>query len=304
MTAGGLLSILGVLRGTPVTAWVGLALALLSKETGVAVPAIALGLAWASGRSMRMPIMAGVAAALFLLVRLWWLPPPEAYIEGPSRYLVKEMVTRAYGTLASPWEAGLTAAPLVLAALGTGAVGVMVARAVSSGASRAGVARGFAACLWVLLSVAPVYRYFYVTPEMAGARYLYLASAGWALLVAVLADQQSRGVMARRVATASVLLVLAANASALGYRVSAWREASLVRDRVLEHAAMAFHHSPCASVTVGQLPDAVKGVHVFLNGFAEAARGRGIDLPPVAADAECHFVWTPDGFVRVDRAVR
>jgi hypothetical protein len=296
-TTGTLVTVLGSLAGSWLMTGVGFAVAVLSKESGVAAPALAIAVCWAAGRQLRLPVVGLGAVVLFVVWRLWFLPLPEEYLSTPSRYLVKELVTRTFGTLAAPWSSGeLATFGWALTAATCAACGLVIlanARAAIVGPSRI----VYAGMLWALLSVAPVYSYLFISEYMAGSRYLYLAGAGWALTVATLVSAEvERGGVRMQVALALAAVIGAGSLLAIQVRQQSWRDAAVVRDEVLESAARVLVNPKCETVAVTGLPDEVRGAFVFRNGFPEALRQRAPDVRVVSSDASCVFEWTAAGF--------
>ena len=70
---------------------------------------------------------------------------------------------------------------------------------------------------------------------------------------------------------------------------------------MLDNAFQTLADAGCETVTVRDIPETVDGVHLFRNGFAEAARARGLVLRQVPFGGDCEFAWTSGGFVRVTR---
>jgi hypothetical protein len=297
---GTLVMVLGALGGSAVAAGAGLAVALLSKESGVAAPVIALAACWAAGRSVRLPAIGLGVAAVFVVCRLVFLPLPDGYMGPPSQYLLKELATRAFGTLAAPWSSSELAAFGWALTAATCAVCLLVVFGGVTSPTSSGVRVLAAGTVWVLASVAPVYSYLFISEHMEGSRYLYLGSAGGALSIATLASVESeRGIVRRALPLTLVAAVAAGGVIATFVRQQAWREAAVVRDGVLDNTARVAADSGCETVTVTALPDHVRGAFVFRNGFPEAVRERAPDVRVVSSGAECVFEWTRAGLVRV-----
>jgi hypothetical protein len=142
---------------------------------------------------------------------------------------VKELLVRPYGTLAVPFRgAQLTEWPWL------GILLVEVSRCCSSGppgtgaAAVAGLLVAGALGLWVLVSIAPVYSMFDVSGTLQGSRYVYLAAAGWSILMAAL-------LLPARSRLDLFLVVAACGIGVVGVRLNLvpWTRAAAMRDEVL-----------------------------------------------------------------------
>ena len=115
MAFGTLIHVLACLQGRLVLGLVGLAIALLSKETGVIAPVLGAGVVVLSGQPLRLPFVAAGATIAFIAARLWLLPPPAGYLVTPTRYVMKELVSRSFGTISLPWTSDMIAGHPMLA---------------------------------------------------------------------------------------------------------------------------------------------------------------------------------------------
>jgi hypothetical protein len=272
---------------------------LLSKETAVVMPLLAAAALWARG-TKPAPVVARTLVACALVAAafgLWRIQSGVGtFAVPPTRYLIKEILATAFGTLAVPWTTDeLRAAPLVgIVMASTVALGAwtIVLRAATIPVARVAVF-GVA---WVILSVAPVYSLFFVSNTLEGSRYLYLPSAGWAVLLASAAALATsrRGRLVRW-----ALCVVAALWAVVTYaHVAPWRRAAAERDRVLNSATAALA-SDCGSVAFVGATDNVSGAYVFRNGLAPALRREGArSVVDQAETATCVFTWTGETFVR------
>ena len=281
-----------------------LLLALLTKETAIAAPAllVVLGLI----REIRRPVLltAAVSAALvaiFLIVRFSVLPLPAGHSPAASRYAVKELLVRPFATLIVPFRAEETLSHPALGILS----GAFVVLLLTFGAARdgwrdRGAARAAAATGMVLGAVAPVLAFFYVSPDLLGSRYLYLALTGWALLLATSANSLSP--RAGR-AMAPLLCLIAFWIPATRSHLLLWQNTATTRERILAAAAGAADPG-CPGWIVSGVPATLEGVPLFVNGFPEAARpwlGEPIHMAPAAqANGQCQLTWTGEVFQRVE----
>jgi hypothetical protein len=169
--------------------------------------------------------------------------------------------------------------------------------------SDAAFSRAARLAVWVCAAVAPVFSYFFVSPTLEGSRYVYLASAAWALLVADLIWQASEWAERQRpgLGWAGLALALAAIATlsstfVLRGELRTWQRASQLRDTVLNEARRSIADGNCREVAFLQIPDAVEGAYVFRNGFPEAMRR---DEQPLQGTERCLFRWDGQRFVEL-----
>jgi hypothetical protein len=128
---------------------------------------------------------------------------------------------------------------------------------------------------WIVIAVGPVYRYFDISRTLEGSRYLYLASAGWAILIVSMSVTAMSWIGANPAARAAVAtLVVIVWALILRTHLVPWREASALRDETLNAASATITQRGCGpGSTFREQPDSVRGAYVFRNGFAEAIGG-------------------------------
>jgi hypothetical protein len=278
---------------------------LLTKETAIAAPLLA-AIVGAGGRTREVRrriwmLAAGslVAVAVFLAIRLAVFPLPASYGPDFTRYGLKELLVRPFATLLVPLrEEELHAAPVL--AIGLVAAVVVGLRVAAGRWDREAVR--FRVVLigtaMVLAAVAPVLSYFYIDANLLGSRYLYLAQAGWVLILVAVLETASDG---RRAVFLPILGILLGAWIVSGtMHEGLWTEAARARDRLL--AAAGTTTPGCSSWAVYGLPATLRGVPLFINGFPEAARqelpGR-IRVAPATVEAdECRLTWTGERFVR------
>jgi hypothetical protein len=279
-----------------------LALALGSKETAVAVPAL-IAICRLSPSRMRhlrdwwLYIALAAVAGTYGVFRVWIGLGAPGYLAAPSRYFVKQLITVAFGTLATPWRSPSSSTGRWLAFLTVVALTLLLTRAfLSWRRTDEAFRRAARLALWTLAAVAPVYTYFYVSPRLEGARYLYLAECGWALLVADLMRGAANRVPKQSLALACAAgTAIVASSITLERELDVWRRAADLRDRVVTEATALMNSVHCPSLQFGGLPDSVDGAYVFRNGFREALGFAGNDTTGAAAG--CDFTWNGDRFV-------
>jgi len=266
--------------------------ALLTKETAVALPIMALflGLRLRIDRGLVVGSIAVVAAyALVRLVVGIEVPGPE----GPWSYVLKELVARPFAALAVPWTVReVRAAPFLLA---VGPQLAIAGLAAGYAGSRHVTRSAIVPLLWIVAAVAPLYGLFVIGDELSGSRYLYLPLLGWCLLLADLIQGQF-GTWGRRVGTALVIVAVTMGAPGVRTHLRPWIAAAELRDSVLHEAGAAVRRSGCAEPEFLRLPDTVDGAFVFRNGFPEALASQVGLSPSPSASPECTFVWSGTTF--------
>lgn len=278
---------------------------LLTKETAIAAPLLAAGVGAAAvtpdarRRIWRMAALSAAVVVTFVAIRLALLPLPDAYGSGLTRYGVKELLVRPFATLVVPLRVDETrAAPL--AALVLVALVVIALRVAAGGWDRHALRFRVAllGAAMVLGAAAPLMSLFYVDPDLLGSRYLYLAQAGWAMALVAILETASRRQRAIGIFLPVLIAFWVVFAQA---HTDLWIDAARTRDRLLA-AASRVTFSGCAGWAVHNLPSAIRGVPVFVNGFPEAAReqlpGRIRVAPTTLEAGECQISWNGEQFVR------
>jgi hypothetical protein len=273
-----------------------LVLGLLSKETAICIPVL-IALCWFTPVRARAeaPLYAAVAviAIVYLAVRIP-MGIGSDYFGEPSRYFFKQLIVVAFGTLAAPWRTPVAAADSAVALTAVIAVVVLLVHAGltwSRGDER--LHRGIRLTLWILASIAPVFTLFFVGPNLEGARYLYLASAAWSLVVAdLIASVTDRITSDTRVYGLVIAGCVFVFALSVQRELGVWQRAADLRDQVLSQARAAMNDARCSNPSFSNVPDSVDGAYVFRNGFPQA-------LGLSASDGEpgCALRWTDGRFV-------
>jgi hypothetical protein len=281
------------------TALIVLACALLSKESAVVIPLLVavvwLGLDRERRTGVWPVVLTGIGLCLaYAVVRSTLVAIPDSYYQTPSRYLLKELIARPFGTLTLPWTAAVVdarpAAPWLWAAMCVAAMAVYAWRSDRTVAVAASL-RWVAA---VLMAVLPVYSMLFITPDLENGRYLYLSTAFWSIAVVGFATT-ARGLGRGSLIGLSAALVL--GVAGVQWHLGSWREAAALRERVLGSAAEVLQTAPCRPVSLAGAPDSVRGAYVFRNGLAEAIALRTAAVP-ADPSGDCVFLWQGEGFRR------
>jgi hypothetical protein len=304
MTFGALLFLLGAFACRWMVAVAGLVVAISSKETGVTAPLIA-ALLWVSAPRDRRPctpiVIAGFAfAGAYTTLRLAFAAASTPYATGwPSGYFLKELVGRPIAALAVPIASGLAPDWAVLAGASLFVLVALVCAAVLLG-SWTGDERALSLRLVAAIPVTilPVYSLLHISPLLEGSRYVYLASACWSLLLALLGQTLARasGSLALGARVLLSFLLISWGFAYAWHRPPWWRAAEL-RDLVLRSATDAAAQCQGEALFAGA-PDSIDGAYVFRNGLPEAvAREPSARAVPSIAARPCLYVWDGERFV-------
>ena len=272
---------------------------LFSKETAVVMPLLAAAALWARGTKpatvvVRTLVACAVVAAAFGLWRLQ--SGVGTFAVAPTRYLIKEILATAFGTLAVPWTADeLRAAPplgIVMAIVVAAGAWLVLLRAATTPVARvARLRRGVGdperrAGLLVVLCV-----------QHAGRQPLPVSAV---CRVGCVAGEcrHTRDILPGRSFRWALCGVAALGAVGIYAHVAPWRRAAAERDRILNSATTALA-ADCGPVAFVGATDNVSGAYVFRNGLAPALRRAGMrSVVDQAETAACVFTWTGATFVR------
>jgi hypothetical protein len=168
--------------GVSVPALLALAAALLCKETAVALPVMGWLLRLVAPVQLGNLAWSTAMVGTFAVTRMIFTDAPEI----TARLFPQGDGVAAVATLGTPFTAvELSQAPIVF-----GMVPQLVIAALVTGYLfhvRHGL-RLLLPASWILIGVAPLLNYFFVSDMLQGSRYLYLPLVGWSILIAQLAD--------------------------------------------------------------------------------------------------------------------
>ncbi len=230
------------------------ALAILSKESAYAAPAIMLGFAAAGGRvrESRTAILAAAAVCAAMFAWRWTMfHGPGGYIDpstGQAQILsfhlgsaLKAVLLRVWALMLFPvnWDAFAQSLPLAIAIL------VSAAALVFSVPSARRVSLALLAT--TVAALLPAYHLALIGQDLNGSRILYLPAAAFCVLCAHL-------VRTKRLAAAALILACGV---ILRVNLNAWHEDAVLADQV------------CAGTTAQAPIHDRKGIVFFANGYAE-----------------------------------
>lgn len=254
---------------------------LLSKETAVSF-VLVLPLADAAFFRMKRGSLLPTAylgfaltLALYLFLRSRVAAIDAEFYAPPSQYFLQKLLSTPYKFFVQPYNVE------VLDVKPTAACGIALsALAALFWAVWRGVGRSaLLGPALVLASTLPVYAYFYVAADLRASRYLYFASAGWALLVA----QALKSLFVRRLWFAAAFgSMITFSFLLLTVNVTPWRTAGEIVDAVSD-AVVSGHSVEALSVELRTryggglevqdgVPVVYKGVYLFVNGYPELRR--------------------------------
>jgi hypothetical protein len=276
-------------------------LALFTKESAIALPFLLVILMAPHFRRpwlpSLLPVLVSLACGAGYLI--WRLVEKFPIIGTPAltRYVLKEQVSRTFGTLAIPFsESVLHAYPYIPIWFAL-ALAVLVFATVAGTRRAAGHTIAIQGLLWCLVAAAPTIGYLLIGPDFEGSRYLYLPALGWGLFLGGLyqaAGEASGGIWK---GVAGVLIASMCGIALVQQRaaVSHWVSAASERDRILAAGRRVDARGQCRSLVFEGLPGTHRGAPLFGNGFAEALSDAGART---GGDLECRFAWNGTEFVK------
>jgi len=269
------------LRSQTLLALAAMALAILSKESGYAVPALIALMppprgdsGWRNRARLSAPFFA--VAAVFFAYR-WMLfgnvggyldtsGQPQVFALNPATIL-RTLAFRIWAILFFPinwsWQPQLVLGLATLAYLG--ALAWMAWNAWRSRPDGTLLPIGF-----VVLASVPALQQMLIGADLEKSRHLYLPSVGFALLIATL----GASLRARPILFAAIL---AFHAAALWHNVGIWNYASSSAESACATAAQCTRGSGRALI-IG-LPRILNGVYFFANGFPTCVEGKMDSAP-------------------------
>jgi hypothetical protein len=272
------------------------AAALMTKETAVALPGLLAVAAYCSPRvTLRraaLPIaLSASLVVLYLAVRIiaGFAAAPPAELSG---YALKEIFSRPFGALGLPFHSKFASSHgWVVFVFALSWPALLLWSAARWPSHRQNAAHLLALAGWIVMSIAPVATLLFISADLQGARYLYLGSVAWSMLIAVLVRTFPD---AQRILIVTPIVVIFA--LAVRSHQSSWSAAARERDRVL--TAYRQGGLTCRPDEARRLPDHVGGAYVFRNGFAEAIAAM---KPSIENSEPCTLDWDGERLTRMPR---
>jgi hypothetical protein len=292
--------------GHRITALVGLCLAgLLSKESAIVLPVLLVLIVFASARTWRETTTQGLSIALmictvlgFVITRMLLSSAVADHLEQipAGRRQWKDLLVRPFTGLALPMrtDTGISSEAYLSGLIVLALIGIVlwqIARSRSNDMDQRATVLTIGVG-WIVLAALPLLVQFYVSPTLQGSRYLYLPSAGFAL---VLSTDVAGNRLASWEAVASVMLLslLGVYGVRLKSERDVWMEAAGIRDALLAQAFEVVRTTPCRTLTVLDPPDSIRGAFVFREGLEDALDS----LPKNPAGVPCTFRWSGSALV-------
>ena len=274
------------------SAMIALCAGLLCKETAVAIPVLGVTVLLLRPVHVRTVAVSVAIAALYIAVRLLYVDAPTNN-DAPLGYFVKEMLSRPFASLGSPWTlAELKNYPLLGVLPQTLVAALLVGYAFFG---KDGF-RPAVLAIWIVMGVAPLLGYLFIGDHLENSRYLYLPLVGWSLLLSSLSGWN---IKSPYLAAPLIGLCIVSLLGAIGvmWHQRPWTAAAATRDTVLTAAKSAMVMADCESASFTHLPDNVSGAYVFRNGFTQAARMADINVNTGSnGNLRCTFAWNGHSF--------
>jgi len=264
--------------------------AVLVKETAIVTPLL-VALVFAARGGVRLDrserTIVGsllVVVGAYLAVRLVLGVPSSFLTVDDWRYLLKQLVAGAFATVGAPWTEAWWRSHLLLASVRALAIVALLGTALSRWRRRdLRFRQAVAGALWVLVAIAPVFAFFFVGPNLEGARYVYLPAAAFSILLAVLAGTAANWIArpgrGRLFTFAAIVAgVVGSAAPATIADLQRWRQAASTRDAILGSLRSDPDRLNCTTFTAEGRADSIDGAYVFRNGLRQAL-GRGESTP-------------------------
>jgi len=268
--------------------------ALASKETAAIAPALVLVDAYVR-RAMSRKLLVDVSILIGIVgaFSAWRLASVPGYTTTPfGKYEMQSLVFGSFGSLATPWHVDVVHSRPWLPIAGVLFLVFLLTVFFVGRATEQRRRLVVAAPLWVLLPILPVWATFFVAPDLQQSRYLYLSAIGWAAIIVFAASAGTERRYLKVLQRTAVAGLIAISSFGIRLHLQPWSEAAAVRDQI-EAAALAPEIEQCPIVTIGHLPDSVRGAYLFRNGPAEAF-ARDLHRTAVIdnnAVGECAFRW-------------
>jgi hypothetical protein len=196
---------------------------------------------------------------------------PDGYLFQSRWYVFKELPTRIFGTLGMPFHQRVIAdASWLVIALFLLTLFLLTWSFWRWRIDKMAFRRAIIAGAWGLLSIVPVYGFFFVGADLQGARYVYLATTLWVVFYADMIYQGAPATALGRwsgvVLSATLFTLFTATVTV---HLQPWSRAAGLRDRVLD-SALQVVRTEAGPVVFEDLPDSVEGAYVFRKGFPQA----------------------------------
>ena len=283
--------------GTRVLFIVAAVAALMSKETAVVVPGLVFLDAWVrrpiSRRLIIDLILVGGIVGAFGVFRIVSAHPADA-AGVLTKYALQRALFTSFGDLAAPWSSDVAQRFLGIAALHGTVVLVLITLFFLVHCSKH-TARGIsAATTWILISIVPVFPFFFIGQDLQGSRYLYLGAIGWSALVALAVTNTMETLRLKVVPITLVMILVGVSVFETRVHIRAWTEAAALRGAVQQAIVSNPLVRQCREVRVKDLPDTTRGAYLFRVGAREALSISALSVSVGDEGGACSFRWDQD----------
>jgi hypothetical protein len=232
-------------------------IALLSKETAVCFILFFLVLDIFMFRFRRGRLLGLTYATfssiliLFGFVRSVILAQPSNFFTFPDRLFIKNFLSQPFKTFLLPWNQSYFGGLTLLKFFLLGAAAILLWISLLKGKASPDFLLGI---LLVFISVLPVYKMFYVGPDLQGSRYLYFSTFGWSVMLASIFQ---RYIKVKVVFVLLTAFYLVGFGSILSCNLLVWKKAGQIIRTLPDN------------VSQESAPDNFHGAYILRNGLNE-----------------------------------
>jgi hypothetical protein len=109
-------------------------------------------------------------------------------------------------------------------------------------------------CALIFVGLVPLYKYFFVAPDLQGSRYLYFSAFGWAILLSIVLLQ----VIKRKIGYISLaLMITLLFGFTLHYNLMPWKKAGQIIEALPDE------------IEEENIPDNYYGAYILRNSYKE-----------------------------------
>jgi len=214
-------------------------------------------------------------AVAYLLVRFTFATAAHTgFFVAPSQYFLKQLIDIPYAFFAQPWTDAAGVSTRYSFVVAVALVTLLVVRVLARGNPR----EMFAGPAIILIATLPLYGFFFVNGNLASARYIYFAAAGWGVVIAQLAT----ALRTTAFVAPALALVMAMYGACLRVNLRPWLA---VEDMMVALRHGASTGEPLSTTVDGLkarygsglkvengIPSEYRGVWILLNGYDEFRR--------------------------------
>ena len=212
-----------------------------------------------------------------------------------TKYMVQRWLFGTFGGLLVPWHIDVIRAHPWIPILGVAAVLLIVTLFFVQRHPAVRIRTAIATLGWCVLATLPPITFFVVGPDLQGARYLYLATVGYAATLIVGASMDYATRFTRICVMGAITVLIITGIGGVRWHLRPWHDAARLRETVTAAVSADPRIHNCGNPVFIDLPDSVRGAYVFRNGGREAL------LPFFVSSSthteECSLRWDGQGFI-------